>query len=1141
MSIDLTDELEVKTKKGKLAAAKQIFLEGDKETVQQIGDKTHQLEEAIKDITATGGASTANAVSYSNEISGMTAVTAQGAIDELAAKNKTQDSSISTKAEKDDVQASVSELKAKNTSQDAEIAKKANSADVASQMQTEQTRVNAELDKKFNKEDIAQELGENETKVASLKCVKSAIDETNTKVSDLSQNVYNLVEDMYSLSIPTKLLSYSGNNYYYFNNVAETPRKVDAIWVYSYIKKLKIGFKVIEVKNNTVKDITDLGTFTGEGEICVFKIPYTILSKGQTICVYTPSGYQDNIGISFTENSSPSNKVYNYNTDTKVLSRWKGGTEFLYKVGSYLDFIKDAKLVKISTNKDNFPENVNDAVLQLNDAVLQLNDQHKIKTAKISNLGTINISVDFSTYKVTCFSGYYILSTKDRVETFKLEEDKETDFYKYTDTADYQIQTHYLCWDIDERVAYMVNSTKYKVFQKEHTKFYLLGFGTLGNDFFTTTSFLYNGKEINANNYKLKEIIEKNEDNIRKVLSALNFIEYGKLKYISENGKVVTKLTLSQGLYYCKITSKNGIRSSEIHVGIIESGVWDSEINKVAKGATSLEYLFDVPYLKKGKNLYTLCKDDDFNVEISQIASVNMQSLNNILKIEKDSMSFSLTDGKLLKMFDVNDGDVYEIIAESTDGTALQEITIGTLKDSVWQTSLTIKNATALYGNIIIPPNEGGLPLYGFSKGGKCYVSIVKKKSKILSELQKSIDDINGSIGDINKSMEEKNVYPHKLFNLTSASKETDYLLLGNFAKTDNYFSNTNFSKNSRLILNKCYAIDTRTVSFDFVPTKNSIAVCGYTPYNVTEEAGYGQTFFGVDFGNKKIIGYKSQSFEEFTSYSFNENNYIGNKYRFTIRCINTRHIHITLERLTPIYNKVWELELEEPSNSTNPWWGLCWDRPTIFSLNNSIKVKSIRVWYYSASKDRLNLYITGDSITEGDGTVGAANIWSRRICKEVENSLQAGRRAEQISSQSFDVNSSMSRLISEVSVIKPKTVMITHGANLGLTQENANRTIEYLQNLGIESIYFNHCWRWKSAFEQLHPDKYEEYQNIYETCEKKYNISTVRFDLATSINGNIENGTDESLYHDNVHLNINGNNASYKQVHIDCPELFKL
>lgn len=166
-NINVTAPLHAATKQGKLAAAREVFMDGDKETVQQIGDKTHQLENAVKDITATGGASTANAVSYSNETSGMTAITAQGAIDELAAKNKAQDSTIAAKAEKSDVQSSVSELKAKNTLQDAEIAKKANTTDVTSQMQIEQTRVNAELDKKFNKENIAQEFGDSEDKVVS--------------------------------------------------------------------------------------------------------------------------------------------------------------------------------------------------------------------------------------------------------------------------------------------------------------------------------------------------------------------------------------------------------------------------------------------------------------------------------------------------------------------------------------------------------------------------------------------------------------------------------------------------------------------------------------------------------------------------------------------------------------------------------------------------------------------------------------------------------------------------------------------------------------------------------------------------------------------------------------------------------------
>lgn len=164
-NINVTAPLHAATKQGKLTAAREVFMDGDKETLQQIGDKTHQLENAVKDITATGGASTANAVSYNNETSGMTAVTAQGAIDELATKNK---------------------------SYDAEISKKANSADVTSQMQTEQTRVNKELGKKANKEDmdtelgkkfnkssIAQESGEAEDKVMSQKAVSN-------KLSDLS-------------------------------------------------------------------------------------------------------------------------------------------------------------------------------------------------------------------------------------------------------------------------------------------------------------------------------------------------------------------------------------------------------------------------------------------------------------------------------------------------------------------------------------------------------------------------------------------------------------------------------------------------------------------------------------------------------------------------------------------------------------------------------------------------------------------------------------------------------------------------------------------------------------------------------------------------------------------------------------------
>lgn len=99
MSINLTDEIEVKTKKGKLGAAKQIFLEGDMQNVEKeiqninsrhsaLNTKHESLSKTVQGIAATGGASTANNVTYNNDTSGLNSENVQDAIDELAAKLK---------------------------------------------------------------------------------------------------------------------------------------------------------------------------------------------------------------------------------------------------------------------------------------------------------------------------------------------------------------------------------------------------------------------------------------------------------------------------------------------------------------------------------------------------------------------------------------------------------------------------------------------------------------------------------------------------------------------------------------------------------------------------------------------------------------------------------------------------------------------------------------------------------------------------------------------------------------------------------------------------------------------------------------------------------------------------------------------
>lgn len=94
MSINLTDEIEVKTKKGKLGAAKQIFLEGDIQNVENeiqdinsrhnaLNTKHESLSKTVQGIAATGGASTATNVTYNNDASGLNAENVQDAINEL--------------------------------------------------------------------------------------------------------------------------------------------------------------------------------------------------------------------------------------------------------------------------------------------------------------------------------------------------------------------------------------------------------------------------------------------------------------------------------------------------------------------------------------------------------------------------------------------------------------------------------------------------------------------------------------------------------------------------------------------------------------------------------------------------------------------------------------------------------------------------------------------------------------------------------------------------------------------------------------------------------------------------------------------------------------------------------------------------
>ena len=109
-NINVTAPIHAATKKGKLAAAKEVFLEGDTQTVEKeiqdinsrhntLNTKHESLSKTVQGIAATGGASTATNVTYNNANSGMDAENIQDAVDKLA-KEKADSSDVTEQLDK---------------------------------------------------------------------------------------------------------------------------------------------------------------------------------------------------------------------------------------------------------------------------------------------------------------------------------------------------------------------------------------------------------------------------------------------------------------------------------------------------------------------------------------------------------------------------------------------------------------------------------------------------------------------------------------------------------------------------------------------------------------------------------------------------------------------------------------------------------------------------------------------------------------------------------------------------------------------------------------------------------------------------------------------------------------------------------
>lgn len=169
---------------------------------------------------------------------------------------------------------------------------------------------------------------------------------------------------------------------------------------------------------------------------------------------------------------------------------------------------------------------------------------------------------------------------------------------------------------------------------------------------------------------------------------------------------------------------------------------------------------------------------------------------------------------------------------------------------------------------------------------------------------------------------------------------------------------------------------------------------------------------------------------------------------------------------------------------------------------------------------------IYGDSITYGQAT-SISEAYSYKLASYLGNSFVSGMSAGTIS-QVLD------RLDTENKSQIPNYTICCIGTNGGNTPDRLKTFIEKCLEINSTPIL---C-----TTPQLGDTIGVSSTNaqIISVCEQ-YGLIPVRFDIATSIGNNPNNGRNTDLFRDSVHPNAAGHLAMYNRIFIDYPELINI
>ena len=392
--------------------------------------------------------------------------------------------------------------------------------------------------------------------------------------------------------------------------------------------------------------------------------------------------------------------------------------------------------------------------------------------------------------------------------------------------------------------------------------------------------------------------------------------------------------------------------------------------------------------------------------------------------------------------------------------------------------------------------------------------------------------DIADENGNVLVKFADGNIMTKNFDSSKTISKETNTLLLdadfeNNRTISDDFENNSDWiydngkivnNSNTTLWTNKCITINEKdTIAIFSLESDNAQFALTWKPNNYGECGSYfSVTMNALNMHERTTTGEK-------TDVLLTEAINIKKSHRYILKCTKSLHENI-IELIDGINGTtVATISSEQTGRNTGNDEFPGGRQMDTLGINASGTVYVYRVFVKNKIENPF-IVIYGNSITEGDrcfSKEGYAYKLKEYIGKN--KVIISGESGSNITGTSGVYN----RIKNEIPTFrnKPKYIMVTIGTNGGDNENdfiNLKKLIESYGCIPIINV----------------PPMFSNIGNIRKWV-LGLNCLTVRFDIATALDNNIENGADSSLFADDIHPNPNGHIKMFDRAKIDLIGIF--